>query len=901
MAGKPFRGAALVALVFATLLVVDPLRAQIQLPAIDPTGNRVFLPLPNTTQLLTPASARGGWLGHHRGNQAVAPVAPPSGHGLGALPGHQGMGTAAAATPAFTHPPDAPTCGGCGQPGCRGGNCLRKSDGRHIIPRPSLPTSQGKLGEIIMTPHRIVAPVGSEVVVLAGLCGGDGHFVLNQPLEWILSNDSVGQIIEVGGMEHPNFNRLVPPTSEKIDGQFARGRTGLKAKLVTRGTPTPVDDIDVLQGQTYISLHSASPGTTWLTAVAPQASAWDKRRATTVIHWVDGVWSVPAPVITSSGSVQPLTTLVSRLADGNGISGWKVRYSILGGAPAEFVPTGSQTAEAESGSDGQATVQVRQQAGKVEPGTTQIRVDVIRPAVAGESELIVESGLTGITWSAPALTLRAIGPRTAGINEPYNYRVEVSNPGDQVARDVVVSSDDLGDGVQFVSSEPKPSVFGQRYEWRLGDLAPGQQPVPINIQLRGDSRGIKRSCFRVASQSDQLQTEACAETEVAAPCLGVRLDGPTAARMGDDFDFNIELVNQCDQPLENVRVAVQLDAGLSALALSNPIEANVGRLAFGEKKTLPLRLRATSSGVQCFALNVVADGGHTATGRRCIEVANVVTGQLLVEARGPQIAQRGQEIDVAVRVTNSGNVPLDSITLTNRFPASLEPVSATSSYQRTWIGDDLALFVGRLNPGQMADLVVRYQAREIDPQAVVQFTATTPSGAQAQQQWPIRIEPETGGAVPPGVGPPAAGNQGNPGSILIPRDPAGELGVSVETITPSIAADGRTAGRFRFTVTNNRTTPDQNVALVILTPPGLRLAGFDNSAAGPIRLLGSNAEGTRHQLETIREMRPGEALTFVVEVNGTLPGNPVLEVQAASDNTLGSVSGQNSIRVVPGQ
>lgn len=898
MAGKPFRGAAFVAFISVLLSAEGPLRAQIQIPAIDPTGNRIFLPLPNTTQLLTPASSRGGWLGHHRGNSA-APVAPSQGHGLGALSGHHG-GNAGPAVPAFTHPPDAAPCAQCGQTGCRGGACLRKSDGRHIIPRPALPTSHGKLGEIIMTPHRIVAPVGSEVVVLAGLCGGDGHFVINQPLEWMLSNDSVGQIIEVGGMEHPNFNRMVPPTSEKIDGQFARGRTGLKAKLLTRGTPTPVDDIDVLQGQTYVSLHSASPGTTWLTAVAPQASAWDKRRATTVIHWVDGVWNIPAPVTTSSGTVQPLTTLVSRLADGSGIPGWKVRYSILGGAPAEFVPTGSQTAEAETGTDGMATAQIRQQAGKVEPGTTQVRVDVIRPAVAGEPELIVESGLTGVTWSAPALTLRAIGPRTAGINEPYNYRVEVSNPGDQVARDVVVSSDDLGDGVQFVSSEPKPSVFGQRHEWRLGDLAPGQQPVAINIQLRGDSRGIKRSCFRVASQSDQLQTEACAETEVAAPCLGVRLDGPTAARVGDEFDFNIELVNQCDQPLENVRVAVQLDAGLSALALSNPIEANVGRLQFGEKKTLPLRLKATGSGVQCFALNVVADGGHTATGRRCIEVANVVMGQLLVETRGPQIAQRGQEVDVAVRVTNSGNVPLDSITLTNRFPASLEPISATSSYQRTWVGDDLALFIGRLNPGQMADLVVRYLARETDPQAVAQFTASTPSGAQAQQQWPIRIEPEAGGAAQPNANPPAE-NRGNPGSILIPGDPAGGLSVNVETITPSILADGRTAGRFRFTVTNSRATPDQNVRVVILTPPGLRLSGFDNSAAGPINLLGSNAEGTRHQLETIREMRPGEALAFVVEVVGSLPGNPVLEVQAASDNTLGSVNGQSSIRVVPGQ
>ena len=73
-----------------------------------------------------------------------------------------------------------------------------------------------------MTPARIVAPVGAEVVVLAGICGNDGYYAMNQPLEWILSNDSVGQFIEVGGITtRPRLNNLIGPKAKKFDGQYA--------------------------------------------------------------------------------------------------------------------------------------------------------------------------------------------------------------------------------------------------------------------------------------------------------------------------------------------------------------------------------------------------------------------------------------------------------------------------------------------------------------------------------------------------------------------------------------------------------------------------------------------------------------------------------------------------------
>ena len=595
-----------------------------------------------------------------------------------------------------------------------------------------------------MSPSRIFAPVGSEVVVTAGICGGDSHFVLNQPLEWLLSNNSAGQFIEVGGMEHPTFNRLVSPSAKKFNGNYAWGRTGLKNKLLTRGTPTPVDDIELLRGQAYVSLSSASEGTSYVTCVAPKAQAWDKRRKSTIIHWIDALWGIPVPKTATAGTVTPLTTVVNRNSDNGGVEGWKVRYTIVGGAPAEFAPTGSQTADVITNADGQATVQLRQIAGQFDPGTTQVRVDVIRPRLFGEPELQVESGITSVTWSAPALSIRAIGPRVAGIDEAFNYRVEVTNPGDQVTRDVVVKTRDFPDSLEFISSTPKPTVFGREMQWQLGDIAPGSAPQVIDVQLKSNSKGNNELCFEVSSQSDQLATEACAQTEISVPCLGLQIDGPDAGQVGEQAKFSITVANQCDDPLENVQLQVQYDNGIRATGnLSNPILATVGTLEPGDQRTIPIVFDILSSGRHCYDLNVTADGGHSARAKECIDASPSASSTVDVELLGQRRVERGDEVLIRTNVTNNGNVPLDNVTLTNRFSDSIEPSRVTEQFEHRWLGanaDELIFNLGRLDPGQSKIVEVYYNALTEDGDAFTEVTASAPNLSPITRKYDMRVE-----------------------------------------------------------------------------------------------------------------------------------------------------------------
>src|SRR5436853_591489 len=118
----------------------------VRVPAFDPTGQHIF------------------------SGQTTA-VTPPNPHDC--LP-----------KPAFPNAPAAPPCSAAGPP-C--GNA----------PGSILPAAQLRdQSYVVMMPGRVVAPVGSEVIVVSGICGESGHYVMRQPLEWMMSPDSVGHLMQ---------------------------------------------------------------------------------------------------------------------------------------------------------------------------------------------------------------------------------------------------------------------------------------------------------------------------------------------------------------------------------------------------------------------------------------------------------------------------------------------------------------------------------------------------------------------------------------------------------------------------------------------------------------------------------------------------------------------------------
>ena len=155
---------------------------------------------------------------------------------------------------------------------------------------------------------------------------------------------------------------------------------------------------------------------------------------------------------------------------------------------------------------------------------------------------MVREGSVLVTWTAPSLGIRQMGPPTAAIGETVTYRMEVSNPGDLPARDVV-ASEEVPDGLSFLQANPAPVVEGRRLQWRLGDLAPRQQQI-IEATFRTTRAGVVAHCVEVTGAGG-LRSSHCANTKVSWPrCPALlrhrrppvrprfRLRGPADGRSG---------------------------------------------------------------------------------------------------------------------------------------------------------------------------------------------------------------------------------------------------------------------------------------------------------------------------------------------------------------------------------
>ena len=143
----------------------------------------------------------------------------------------------------------------------------------------------------------------------------------------MLSPDSVGTFIEVGDdMKSKLISTLShAPKVEKLDVDFARGRTSNKETLITRGTPRTDDDIQLKDGQTWLSISSPSEGVSRVTVLAPESELWDQRRQTAMIYWVDAQWEFPQPQVANSGEGITLLTRVTKSGDVfKPATGWKV-------------------------------------------------------------------------------------------------------------------------------------------------------------------------------------------------------------------------------------------------------------------------------------------------------------------------------------------------------------------------------------------------------------------------------------------------------------------------------------------------------------------------------------------------------------------------------------------------
>ncbi|MFO7903378.1 MAG: DUF7507 domain-containing protein [Planctomycetota bacterium] len=811
---------------------------QLEVPAFDPTGERIFSPS-ESLQLARMSDSRYGedclfpqpaWQQPLTPEPCPEPSPPPPG-------GPQAS------------PPTAPS---------------------------APPPQEREPGSIMLNPTRMIAPVGSEVVIVGGLCGETGRFMPHQPIEFMLSQDSVGQFVAV------NDQGSLWCRSKKLGVNYAIARTANRRQVVTRGTPSVTDDVVQQKGQCWVSLTSASQGTSYITAVAPKGASWPQRRKSATIYWVDAQWAFPDPDTVPAGEPYALTTSVKRTATGAPVADYIVRYEIVDGAPATLGPDDATVMETRTDDEGLATVELRPTTNQ--PGVTQVRIKVIRPADPDSDapRTLLGEGYTSITWSAPGLALHATGPPTAVVGSTLVYRLQVRNPGDIATRDVVVRGV-LPPGLKFVSSEPAARIFGNRAEWRFAEL-PAQSTRTITVNVRAEDGGSVRYSFEATSGSE-LDAKAHVDTEITRPTLALDVSGPQTATVGDRVQFRIEVSNTGERALEEVRITDRFDTGLRhADGLTSPIQKVLGDLDPGQTKEFAVTFVVQRAGEICHQLEVTAPGGQGAQTEVCLTASEPeVTPEpkLEVRKRVKPESRVGENVQVSTLVTNTGNVPLTEVRIVVTRDPELAALEATEEWDEDALEQgQLQWTIEQLDPGETVQRDVLCLCREPAEAAVARATVTTAEDLSETAEARVRIlpEPEASPATPPERRP----------------SPTGQLKVDISKFGDPVRIDDAT--RYLITIQNDRNVPDQNVVLKLEFPPGLQF----QSITGPQRGRTVSQDGRTVTVSPIREIRAGETLQppFRVEATGVQAGEQTLRVTVTSRHSPQGVTRQEVTTVV---
>ena len=672
-----------------------------------------------------------------------------------------------------------------------------------VMPGPDVPGMS-----VRVAPRQVVTPVGREVALLATVCEG-GQASPKRRLEWSIAPGSVGHFVAVG--RNTLIDRLAGDfnKTQKVDNTFAVGSTSRRSFALDRGTPTPADDLRVERGQGWVSITSPVEGTSRVTVYAPGVPHWETRIATAEIHWIDAQWQFPSPAISAAGTSQVLTTTVTRQSDGSPCTGWLVRYEILDGPPAGFLPDMAQAVDVSTDASGRAGVEIAQQ--QPARGANRIAVEIIRPAGPAGGRIVLDRQVVLATWTGADLSVRKSATAETGMGAPLTYRIEVSNPGDLPAEDVTVT-DALPEGLTYLDSTPPAQASGNVLEWSLGQMAPAASQL---IELRCRAGGVGELVNRVdATAAGGLSASHTATTRVIAPRVEVRIDGPPQVQVGGQAKFLISITNRGNVPTGKLTIKDRLDPGFEhPVAIRGAIERELESLRPGETQEVDVTLTATRDGRLCHTVEVIGPEGVRAKAEGCVTAVGAAGGAPGLQPTPPPSlepspspepspqptrppaeppksdtgaepaplepgpstrippAERAQppvesvqppaeplgRADVSVRVsaprevtegevarffidvTNTGERPLTNVEVVNRYDPELAPDAASDEYRIR--GTTLSWTLDRLAAGQTMPLEMHCKTQRAAEAACNRVTVTSAEGARAEGEACVKVRP----------------------------------------------------------------------------------------------------------------------------------------------------------------
>ena len=718
-------------------------------PRIDPTGERLFVwpnepslvaPVPvGAPPIFTPAPIGAGPI---VGPAPAAPVVQP----LPSMAPSTPFGNVVA-PPVYSDPPGvvpaAPLVGpGPGvpiaappplppppviAPQIPAGPALPMPPPPGIAAAPVLPSAGvAPIGRdyLRVSPSGLVAAVGSEMLLKAGIVAREGHLVANQRVDWTVARTGVGQFTELGFRDLGQLWGFFE-APRKVDDWTATTTTAVVPITLYTSTPNPNDNVPIFRGESWVTVTSASEGTSVVAAHAPAYREFNQ--ATSTIYWIDAQWVFPQPAIVELGRPHTLTTTLMRRTDGVPLAGWIVRYDVSGGASLGY--EGGNFVESTTDAAGRASVEVSPKdaggGGAINVGITIVRPQTAGPAVMPRLEL--GRGVATISWTAAAplpvvpiapgipggpvplpapptfsppptlppvtnqpapapapnaytppaaatgqprleASLRAAGTDQVAVGEFAAFELTVTNRGDGVARNILVT-DRFDRGLRHQNAQPNEYMI--KYSG-MRDLQPNEsQMIRLTFQVVDGGKQCHEATV-TADGAEAVSKSGCIMARQAA--LEVSITGPRSRVVGETAEFSAVVKNVGDVAATNIEMVIRCDAAIvptkaeagSVSLADGGILLKIDRLEPAERRTFGMNGECRgASNRACARAIVTADGGVNQAAEACVEILSPLSNAAPGATAAPAVSNLRLTVAVTKNPARVGEKQLINVVMEN--------------------------------------------------------------------------------------------------------------------------------------------------------------------------------------------------------------------------------------------
>lgn len=695
--------------------------------------------------------------------------------------------------------------------------------------------------------NNAVNQVRTQHVLLATIYDEKDEPRRNRRVEWMI--EGVGNIMEV------DESGVFPGRGYKTSNKHAVSYTSCGEHRINRGNGNNADDFMVRPGQTWCTISSAVEGDTNITVYAPGIYDWERNKVYATIRWVDCVWEFPLPAQVRYGGEHVLTTRVFRATDKQPLAGYRVRYRILDGPAAVFLPSQTTDFTAVSDLGGNAQVAIKQAVAAY--GINRIGMEIIRPpdpnAPTG-SGIVIARGETSVEWLAPNVALSHTGPPTAVLGQDITYTTAVQNNGKFETQGATITCP-IPDGVQYVRSQPPAFNDGKQLVWTLGALAPGQNQT-VQATYKTLRQGpITSTALLATAEGQRDQKDFVTQVNVAS--LKLTVTGPPTAVIGQPFTVQMSIANPGNGPLENVLLTAQLDPNLQHESGRNLLNLPVGTVNPNETKAVPALVLVPRAAGQ-LRVNVNAASNNLSDSATYTVV--VQEPQLGLVIDGKARCYVGDNSDWVIRVRNPSDAPLTNVMVRDRLPAELQFVAATQQGQ--FQNGEVIWNLGALQGREERVLQLTARCLNITKQALQTISASADGGVRKDEQKAIEI-----------FGLPA---------------------LKVEMSDQGGAVEVGKKASYQVIVTNQGTQPANDIEVKVTIPAETKLLQVKGPTDGK-----ETVAGPVIVFPKAGNLAPGQRLVYLIDVVAIRPGDARCQAEInAPILTAGPVLRQQSTRII---